>query len=246
MAFLSFAGVKVESFRIGRTVLPKFFLEDVGYEGFDMVMACGRKIGVSDLPRVMVDGFLRYYLGTDEVVGRELKVVCGYFVGLMEAKKASKACFDEISGKHKMDSDVIAFGCLNKSLNQQFFSHCKAIYLVSEEEKRNWHILPRKKYPTPLIFHDGRLAFRPTPLATLAMFMWIPFGFILFLIRTILRLLLPYKLSIPILSLTGRAALFQNQILLFLNSTAKKNQMVNSMFATIRHCLIQSMLQLPS
>ncbi|KDP23375.1 hypothetical protein JCGZ_23208 [Jatropha curcas] len=202
MVFVSFVGIKVESFRIGRTVLPKFFLEDVGNEGFDLVMACGRKMGVSDMPRVMIDGFLRYYLGIEEVFGRELKVVCGYFVGLMEAKKASKA-FLETLEKPKIASDVIGFACQNKSLDQHFFAHCQAIYLVSEAEKRTWHILPRQKYTKPLIFHDGRLAFRPTPLATLAMFMWIPFGFILCLIRAFLGLLLPYKLSIPILYLTG-------------------------------------------
>jgi len=42
-------GIKAECFRIGRAVLPMFFLEDAGNEGFDWVMrSCGTKIGVSD------------------------------------------------------------------------------------------------------------------------------------------------------------------------------------------------------
>lgn len=75
--------------------------------------------------------------------------------------------------------------------------------MVGEVEKLNWNILPRDKYPKPLIFHDGRLAFRPTPLATLAMFMWFPLGSILAIFRIIIALSLPYNISIPILTSTG-------------------------------------------
>ncbi|KAJ4825100.1 hypothetical protein Tsubulata_016812 [Turnera subulata] len=203
MVFVSFVGVKVESFKLGRTVLPKFFLEDVGHEGFDMVMRCGKKVGVSELPRVMVDVFLRHYLGVEFVVARELKVVCGYFAGLMEAKKESEVVLSEILRDRDTKHEIIGLACSNKSLDHQLFSHCKAVYLVSEAEKRTWEILPREKYKTPLIFHDGRLAFRPTPLAALAMLIWIPFGFLLFLIRITLGKLLPYEFSIPILALTG-------------------------------------------
>lgn len=54
VVIVCFVGIKEKSFRLGTTVLPKFFLEDVGYEGFDVVMRHGVKIGVSDMPRVMV------------------------------------------------------------------------------------------------------------------------------------------------------------------------------------------------
>lgn len=77
------------------------------------------------------------------------------------------------------------------------------ICLTSEAERRSWHHLPRDKYPKPLIFHDGRLALRPTPLNTLAMFMWIPFGFSLAIIRAIVSLSLPYNMAIPILAFSG-------------------------------------------
>ncbi|KAM0923536.1 hypothetical protein ACQ4PT_005476 [Festuca glaucescens] len=35
------------------------------------------------LPRVMVEGFLSEYLGAEAVVGREMKVLCGFYTGLM-------------------------------------------------------------------------------------------------------------------------------------------------------------------
>lgn len=60
-----------------------------------------------------------------------------------------------------------------------------------------------KRCPKPVIFHDGRIAFLPTPLATLAMFIWLPFGLLLALVRGLIFLTLPYKLSVPILIRLG-------------------------------------------
>ncbi|KAF3453943.1 hypothetical protein FNV43_RR04384 [Rhamnella rubrinervis] len=206
MVFLCFFGIKAQSFRIGKSVLPKLFPEDVGYEGFLMVMKGVRKVGVTDFPRVMVDGFLTDFLGVNSIVGRELKVAGGYFLGLMEEKETNSLTLNLILGNNdKIGSDhqVITIGCSNKPLNQQLFSICKEVYLVSEAEKQNWQTLPREKYPKPLIFHDGRLAFRPTPFDTLAAFMWVPFGIFIWLFRLIIAELLSFSISVPILSLTG-------------------------------------------
>lgn len=74
---------------------------------------------------------------------------------------------------------------------------------MSEADKRTWQTLPREKYPKPLIFHDGRLALRPTPLTTLATFMWGPFGITLALARIIIALSLPYDISLPMLAFSG-------------------------------------------
>ncbi|KAG5514118.1 hypothetical protein RHGRI_035496 [Rhododendron griersonianum] len=201
MVMVCFLGIKEQSFRAGTAVLPKFFLEDVGLESFEVVRRGGKKVGVTDLPRVMVDSFLRDYLEIDFVVGRELRVCSGYFVGLMEEKK--KIVLDEVLEDDKTASKIIGISSFNISLDHQLFSLCKEIYLVSGADRRNWHHLPTEKYPKPLIFHDGRLAFRPTPLATLAMFMWVPFGFSLALFRAIIGLTLPYNMLIPILAFTG-------------------------------------------
>jgi glycerol-3-phosphate acyltransferase len=66
---------------------------------------------------------------------------------------------------------------------------------------------PQKKKTTPtkkpVVFHDGRLAFRPTPANTLAMFAWIPIGILLGAARLAVALTVPYKYSTPILAATG-------------------------------------------
>ncbi|KAK3230792.1 hypothetical protein Dsin_002673 [Dipteronia sinensis] len=201
MVFVSFVGVRKDKFRIGSSVLPKYFLEDVGNESFSLVMSGKRKVAVSDMPRIMVEGFLKHYLGVDAVRGRELKVVSGYFVGLMAANNVNGVVLDD----DKMVSDqAVGIGCFSKySLDHQLFSYCKEIYLVSEADKWNWQILPREKYPKPLIFHDGRLAFRPTPLASRIMFMWLPLGIFIFIIRYIGSTILPIQISHAVNSSTG-------------------------------------------
>ena len=57
-------------------------------------------------------------------------------------------------------------------------------------------VVGRERYPKPLIFHDGRLAFLPTPLATLCMFVWIPVGIFVAIFRICIGIVLPYRLAI--------------------------------------------------
>lgn len=56
--------------------------------------------------------------------------------------------------------------------------------------------MPRNRYPKPLVFHDGRLAFLPTPAATLSMFVWLPIGILLAIFRLFIGICLPYSLAI--------------------------------------------------
>ncbi|KHN14142.1 Putative glycerol-3-phosphate acyltransferase 2 [Glycine soja] len=203
MVMICFFGIKEESFRVGRTVLPKFLLEDVGSEMYEVVKRGGKKVGLSKLPRVMVESFLKEYLEINFVVGRELKVFNGFYVGLMEERKTVHANLELVREGKGNSSDMIGISGFHKDLDHSFFSTCKEVYMVTEAEKKNWKNLARDKYPKPLIFHDGRLALKPTPLMTLAMLIWLPCGFILALIRITTALSLPYNISTPLLEFTG-------------------------------------------
>ncbi|KAL4326205.1 hypothetical protein GQ457_11G002240 [Hibiscus cannabinus] len=206
MVFVCFFGVKSKSFRVGNAVLPKFFLEDVALETVEMLKEGGKTVGFSNIPRVMIESFLRDYLGIDCVVGREMKEFGGYFLGVMEDKKRSKDGLETMIGSQLALGSyphVIGISSFKESLQYHLPSHCNEIYLVRSGDKRSWQHVQREEYTKPLIFHDGRLAFSPTPLATLTMFMWLPFGFTLSIIRLTIALLLPYKLSTPILYYTG-------------------------------------------
>ncbi|KAJ8747166.1 hypothetical protein K2173_013149 [Erythroxylum novogranatense] len=204
MVFVCFFGIRKDNFRVGRAVLPKFFLEDVGLEAFEVIKRGGKKVAVSDFPQPMIESFLREYLEIDFVVGRGLRSFHGYFVGFMNQGKEEMVTLEELLADQKLLSrDVIGITTFDRSAEHQLFSYCKEIYLVRRSDKRSWQCLPRDKYPQPLIFHDGRLAVRPAPLPLLALFMWLPFGFALFLIRGFVALTLPYDISVPLLAFFG-------------------------------------------
>lgn len=83
MAFMAFCGLRAARFRAGRAVLPKWLMEAVAEEA--LAAARGRRLVcvARGMPRVMLDGFLREYLGADVVVGTEMHAVCGFYTGLM-------------------------------------------------------------------------------------------------------------------------------------------------------------------
>ncbi|KAL5999561.1 hypothetical protein ACLOJK_037846 [Asimina triloba] len=108
-----------EGLMVGRAVLPKYFLEDVGLEGYEVLKRGGRRVGVSELPRVMVEGFLKDYMGVEVVLGRDLKVVCG---------RKRKQCF-ELKEEEKVVDDAIGIGRLKRCLDHPLLSLCKEIYL---------------------------------------------------------------------------------------------------------------------
>ena len=69
--------------------------------------------------------------------------------------------------------------------------------MVTEEDSKSSpsSVMTRDKYPKPLVFHDGRLAFFPTPSAILAMFLWLPLGIFLAIYRICIGIFLPYKMA---------------------------------------------------
>uniref|UniRef100_A0A0E0MI65 Phospholipid/glycerol acyltransferase domain-containing protein n=1 Tax=Oryza punctata TaxID=4537 RepID=A0A0E0MI65_ORYPU len=203
MAMVSFCGLRASRFRAGRAVLPKWFLEDVGEEGFDVMRSAMRRVCVTKMPRIMVEGFLKEYLEVEVVLGREMKVIWGFFTGIMEEEEEGGDQEEVLLEEKKMVVDVAGFSTSLEFLQHHLSHCCKEVYLVTREEKVRWSALPRDKYPKPMVFHDGRLAFRPTAGNTLAMFTWLPFGVALAVARLVVALAVPYRYSTPILAATG-------------------------------------------
>ncbi|TKV94947.1 hypothetical protein SEVIR_9G329700v4 [Setaria viridis] len=170
MAFVSFCGLRRdEAARIGRAVLPKlFFREASDMRAIEELKALPKEVKVvavtRTFPTVMVEAFLKEYVGFNAVVGKELEGGQRYLTGVMTES--------EIDMKR-----------LARVLKQTQKTSCIS--------------------PKPMVFHDGRLAFTPTPVAALAMYIYFPFAVVLAVIRIAIYVLLPWRLSSVVAGLTG-------------------------------------------
>jgi len=78
------AGMKVSSIEsVARAVLPKFYADDVHPESWSVFSSCGKRCVLTANPRVMVEPFLKEFLGADIVLGTELGTYKGRVTGLV-------------------------------------------------------------------------------------------------------------------------------------------------------------------
>ncbi|XP_062206111.1 probable glycerol-3-phosphate acyltransferase 3 [Phragmites australis] len=170
MTMICFCGMRRdEAARIGRAVLPKhFFREAADMSALEAVSAMPKEVKVAavsrSFPTVMVEAFLKEYVGFDAVFGREVKGGPRYFAGVMEDAES--------------DTEMLEL-------------------VLKQTEKKSC------KYPKPIVFHDGRLAFTPTPAAALAMYIYFPFAVVLATVRIAIYTLLPWRVSSVVAALTG-------------------------------------------
>ncbi|KAK8958959.1 Glycerol-3-phosphate acyltransferase 1 [Platanthera guangdongensis] len=251
MAFVTFCGLRRRNVEIvARAVLNKVYLEDLNRRGYEVVeaAAAGRKVAVTSLPRVMVEGFLKEYVGVSEVIAAEMEVRGMYFTGIFAAgggggggRCERQMALWELLGEDKADIGLvntcstptnqmlISFSKL-KSLRERFLCNLSYVEIVTDSSneisqevyivnKKETPVItptnadplpagkstlnPKPKYPKPLVFHDGRLAFLPTPSATLAVLLFLPFSLILSILRILTGLVFPYWIAITVASALG-------------------------------------------
>ncbi|KAL3508968.1 hypothetical protein ACH5RR_028369 [Cinchona calisaya] len=204
MIFITFCGLRLKDVdNVTRAVLPKFYLENLNVYVYEVLASAGTRMVFTSLPRVMIERFLKEYVSVEIVKGTELHTMGQYYTGLISGcgLLVKHRALKEFSGEEKPD---IGIGSLTLH-DQLFISQCKEAYVVTKEDIKSCanSVMPREKYPKPLVFHDGRLAFLPTPLATLTMFMWLPLGIILAIFRLFVGIFLPYKLAIFLCTSSG-------------------------------------------
>ncbi|KAJ7546220.1 hypothetical protein O6H91_08G030400 [Diphasiastrum complanatum] len=203
LIFITFAGLKAHAVKtVAQGVLPKFCLEDMSLTSFKLFTACSKRYSITSMPRIMMQPFLIDHLGVKQVLGTELQVtengVYTGFVrhpGIIAGKNKAKTMKEKLHGRYP---DI---GLGDNRTDYQFLALCKKSYLVSAST--NVRAVPRKLYLKPLIFHDGRLVCLPTPLTSLAIFLWLPFGFVLAVIRMAVGILLPMKWALLIEAMLG-------------------------------------------
>ncbi|KAJ3676859.1 hypothetical protein LUZ60_002583 [Juncus effusus] len=203
MIFISTSGISVKNIKeVSKATLPKFFLEDLREHTFRVFSGHdGKKYVLTCLPRVMVEPFLREFLGVNCVIGTELRVIGRKYSGLVDSGgiMKNKGHFEALSLAR--GDKLIDVGLADMSEDRSFLLLCKEHHLISPQEKTS--PLARTDYPKPLIFHDGRLMCRPEPLNLLATILWFPLGVLLATTRILIGIVLPYRFILPCTALTG-------------------------------------------
>ncbi|CAN4118214.1 unnamed protein product [Withania somnifera] len=180
--FVTFVGMRVSDIEwVARTVLQKFYLEDLHPESWRVFS-----------PRILVEPFLKECLGTRYRLRTEIETYKGRATGFVRSPGV-------LVGKNKANALASIFGETqpeiglgDRDTDIPFMILCKESYYVPSKPKVK--AVTSDKLLKPIIFHDGRLVIKPTPLRALFIILWIPFGFLLSCVRFTVGLLLPTSL----------------------------------------------------
>ncbi|XP_022151068.1 probable glycerol-3-phosphate acyltransferase 8 [Momordica charantia] len=132
LIFVAFCGVRVSRIEsVARAVLPKFYSTDLHSESWRVFSACGRRCVLTANPTVMVEPFLKDFLGVDLVLGTEISVTeSGRATGLVGRTGV-------LVGRRKADALKNAFGDVSPEIglgdrltDLPFMSLCKEGYMV--------------------------------------------------------------------------------------------------------------------
>ncbi|GAA0174898.1 hypothetical protein Leryth_002252 [Lithospermum erythrorhizon] len=194
MVFATFVGMKVSDIEsVAQAVLPKFYASDVHPETWRVFSSCGKRCVLTANPRIMVEAFLKDFLGADMVLGTEIGSFKGRATGLVRRPGV-------LVGKNKAEALKKAFGDVkpevglgDRQTDVPFMKLCQDSYIVPPAEPE-MKAVTNDKLPKPIIFHDGRLVQKPTPFIALLTILWIPVGFILACLRIAAGSLLPMPL----------------------------------------------------
>lgn len=126
LIFATFVGMKVSDIKsVARAVLPKFYSADLHPETWRVFSSCGKRCVLTANPGVMVEPFLRDFLGADMVLGTEIGTFKGRATGFVGGRgvlvgKNKAEALTEAFGKTKPD-----IGLGDRRTDLPFMANCK-------------------------------------------------------------------------------------------------------------------------
>lgn len=135
MIYISFAGLKVRDIELAaRAVLPRFYAADVRKESWEVFDKCdGKKVVVTANPTVMVEVFVKEYLGADKVLGTEIEVnpktrrATGFVKGrgVLVGEKKKQVILEEFG------DDLPHVGLGDRVSDHDFMALCKVCIILT-------------------------------------------------------------------------------------------------------------------